>query len=394
MRFLVKTFDTATSQVLEAVEEGDSPSVVKQRLAGLGRIVLSLRVHEAERWRVASRFDTVWWCQELRTLLTAGMTVVEALETLHAQPTQASRRHVHQQLLSQLQQGSSLSQAMRDVGAFPAVLVAGVKAGERTSALIPALEDFLRYDKLIQGLRKQVTNAAIYPAMVATLGAFIATFLLLFVMPRFARMYGDDTRAVSATTQLLLWFSKQLSHHGGLVLFMLMLVIAALGLLWRQGDLARWSATILTKLPLTAHALNQFRLAKFYQALTLMFRGGYSLTDALGQSEMMGLGEQISEQARKAQQAMGRGQRVSVSLTEAGLTDSTTSRLIAAGERTGNFDQVLQIVSERHAANFTTFVERVSRVVEPLLLLLVALLVGAIVVAMYMPVFDMASSVR
>jgi general secretion pathway protein F len=85
---------------------------------------------------------------------------------------------------------------------------------------------------------------------------------------------------------------------------------------------------------------------------------------------------------------------VSSAFTDAGLTDTVTQRLLAVGERTGNFDRVLQTIAQRHAGNFTTFIERSTRIVEPLLLLTVALVVGGIVVMMYMPVFDIASSIH
>ncbi|HET9645621.1 MAG TPA: type II secretion system F family protein, partial [Burkholderiaceae bacterium] len=85
---------------------------------------------------------------------------------------------------------------------------------------------------------------------------------------------------------------------------------------------------------------------------------------------------------------------VSTAFFDAGLTDTVTRRLLAVGERTGNFERVLQTIAERHASRFTTFIERATRVVEPLLLLVVALVVGGIVVMMYMPVFDVATSLH
>jgi general secretion pathway protein F len=126
-----------------------------------------------------------------------------------------------------------------------------------------------------------------------------------------------------------------------------------------------------------------------------MFRGGYALDDALGQCAALGLGDRMRDSVHTAQQALARGQRVSAAFADAGMTDTVTQRLLAVGERTGNFDRVLQTIAERHAGNFTTFIERATRIVEPLLLLLmVALVVGGIVVMMYMPVFDIASSIH
>ena len=163
---------------------------------------------------------------------------------------------------------------------------------------------------------------------------------------------------------------------------------------WRSGALWRVASGLAERIPALHRRIDEFRLAKLYQALGLMFKGGYTLDQALGQCAALGLGPRMTLGIQQAQAGLARGQRVSTTLEQAGLTDVVSQRLLAVGERTGNFDQVLQAIAERHGANFATFIERATRVAEPVLLLLVALAVGGVVVLMYMPVFDIASSVR
>ncbi len=395
MQFQIRWFDAATAAVHEENAEADSQAALTQRYESAGHVVLSVRRTSAARPSTRrAELDVAWWCRELRTLLNAGMTVVEALETLHAQPLGRARAEVHEALVDHLRQGRALSAAMQAVGVFPSVLVAGVKASERTSALEQALDDYLRYDEILQRLRKQVVSAAIYPAVVVLLGGLITLFLLLFVIPRFSTMYSDLHGPVSLATRVLVAASHALSAHGALIAAGFAALAAAVVAAWRSGLLARLAGGLMDKLPPLRRRIDEFRLAKLYQSLALMFRGGYALDDALGICVALGLGERLSDSVDAAQHALARGQRVSDAFAEAGLTDTVTQRLLAVGERTGNFDRVLQTVADRHASNFTTFIERATRIVEPLLLMLVALVVGGIVVAMYMPVFDIASSVR
>jgi general secretion pathway protein F len=331
-------------------------------------------------------------------LLAAGMTVVEAIETLNAQSLGRARAQTHAGLVMHLRQGQALSAAMQAVGSFPSVLVAGVKASERTSSLIDALDDYLRYHEMLERLRKQIVSAAIYPAVVVSLGGVITLFLLLFVMPRFAHMYADLRGGLSWTTQALVGVSRLLSEHGMAVGMATAAVVIAVVAAWRGGQIVRAGHWVARRIGPLQRQLDEFRLAKLYHALALMFRGGYALDDALGQCAAMfqrdGLSERISDGVQSARSALASGQRVSTAFADARLTDAVTQRLLAVGERSGNFDRVLQTIAERHAGNFTVFVERATRVVEPLLLLLVALVVGGIVVMMYMPVFDIASSIR
>ena len=399
MQFHVRLFDAAASAVREETVEAESRAAIDARFARAGLAVLSVqgsnRVASARSSIPAgTALDVAWWCRELRTLLAAGMTVVEALETLNAQSLGRARAEVHAGLVHHLRQGQALSAAMQAVGCFPSVLVAGVKASERTSSLVEALDDYLHYHEMLERLRKQVVSAAIYPAVVVALGGVITLFLLLFVIPRFSRMYADLHGPVSWTTQLLVAVSRTLNQHATLVVAALVALVLAAVAAWRGGHVARFGAALGQRIGPLQRRIDEFRLAKLYHSLAVMFRGGYALDDALGQCTGLGLGERLRDGVQSAQHALARGQSVSSAFADAGLTDTVTQRLLAVGERTGNFDRVLQTIAERHAGNFTTFIERATRIVEPVLLMLVALIVGGIVVMMYMPVFDIASSIH
>lgn len=392
MRYAVRWFDVTTETIREERVEASSEEAAASRWRSSGQAVIAV-----ERLRVplstrTQRFDVAWWCRELRTLLLAGMTVVEAIATLNAQGR--TRSDVNATLLAHLEQGKSLSAAMQLTTAFPAVLIAGVKSGEMTSGLASALEDYLKYHDMLARLRKQVTSAAIYPALVVGLGGVIAIFLLLFVIPRFASMYGELHGPVSLATRVLVATSRGLANNGTLLGALVAAGIVALAWAWRTGAVARLAIATVEAIPALRAQADEHRLAKFYQALALMFRGGYTLDAALHHSAGLALGARLSQATQAAEASLARGQRVSKAFTDAGLADPVAERLLAVGERTGNFDRVLQAIAERHAERFTTFVERTTRLVEPVLLLLVALVVGGIVVAMYMPVFDIASSVR
>jgi len=360
-------------------------------------VVLSAEPVRAARSRPARRdaaLDVGWWCRELRTLVTAGMTVVEALETVNAQPLGQARARANSRLVTKLHEGKALSVAMREVGVFPAVLVAGVTASERTSGLVDALDEYLRYDDMLQKLRKQVISAAIYPAVVVALGGLIVLVLLLFVVPRFSQMYRDLHGPMSSTTRLLVLLSGALSQHGVLVGIGAVALVAAFAVAWRRGLVQGAIVALSLRVAPLQRQIDQYRLAKFFQSLALMFRGGYPLDEALSQCATLGLGTRMDLGIRQAGAALSRGAPISSAMADAGLTDTVAARLLAVGERTGNFDRVLQTIAERHAGMFTTFVERATRIVEPILLLLVALVVGGIVVMMYMPVFDIASSLN
>jgi len=376
--------------------DASSESELRERLVAEGAIILSMHrsrtAAPTERGapHASGAFDVGWWCRELRTLLVAGMTAVEAIETLAAGRQDARRERVHAGLLRALHEGQSLSRAMAGTGEFPEVLVASVMASERTSTLPAALEDFLRYDGMLRKLRQQLVSAAIYPAVVVTLGAAICVFLLLFVVPRFSRMYADLHGPISSATRIVLWVSQTVQQRWPLLAAAVAgLLILAISL-WRSGWLARLGAALVDAVPPLERQWREFRLAKLYQAMALMMKGGYTFDEALQVCSGLDAGPRLARQLQDVRVEIARGRSASTALAGAGLTEIVTERLLAVGERTGSFATVLQVIADRHSQAFTTFVERATRIVEPLLLLLVALAVGAIVVMMYMPIFDIA----
>lgn len=389
MRYEVRSFDAARAQVCSRTVEAADLVAARALAAADGGSLLSVRA--LARGAAPARPDLAWWCRELRTLLDAGMTVVEALEALRAQPLGAAREQLHTTLLDLLQQGVALSDALRRAGGFPPMLVAGVKAGERTSALVPALDDYLRYHDMLAALRRRAITASIYPALVLVLGLLIVVFLLMVVVPRFAGLYAGLSGPVSLPTAGLLATSRLLEEYRLAMAGDLAALLVALVWAWQAGALGRLLARGADAIGPVRRRLDEFRLAKLYQSLALMFKGGYALDEALRHCESLGLGARLRAGTQRAGVALATGRRVSDAFDAGGLTDEVTRRLLAVGERTGNFERVLQTIAERHAGRFETLVERATRVVEPAMLLAVALLVGGLVLLLYMPIFDLAS---
>lgn len=393
MEFAVRHLPPGADAVRADRLSAADASALRLQLQQQGSVVLSVEPADGGVRLPKGRrggLDVAWWCKELETLLRAGMTVVEAIETLAAGGDGGSRRDLHHALMDRLRQGSALSDALRSTGAFPDVLIAGVAASERSSRLPDALAEYQRYHEGLAKLRRQAASAALYPAMVVAVGALVSLFLLLYVIPRFSRMYGGQLQTMSTATEFVLSLSTLLREQGFWVLLGTAGLLLA-GWFWgRRGGGRQLGDWLLDGFSPVARVWAQFRLAQLYQALALLIRGGYSLDESLSIATTMRLGSRWTRALGTARTHIANGRAASVAFAEAGLTDATSQRLLAVGERSGAFDEVLQVVAQRHTQQFSTMVERATRIVEPLLLLLVALFVGALVVMMYMPIFDMA----
>jgi len=390
----VRLGDPAVSeQVLEAASE----AALRQSLTGQGLTVLSVKaVRRLARTSTSgSRGRYALFCREVSTLIQAGMTVVEAVDTLSARERLAGRQDsVAAGLLQRLQQGMSLSTALEQLPGSPPVLVAAVRAGERTSDLAQALGDYLRFDTLVEQLRRKVVSAAIYPAMVTALGVGISLFLLVVVMPNFARMYSNLRGAANGATGWMIGMSQWVSQNQAATLSAVLVGVLAVAYWIWSGAARRQLLSLAMRLPCMRKRIEDFQLAMMYQALALMLKGGYPMTEALGVASRSALDARLTQALQQALTRIEQGGAVAQSLADAGLCDEVGRRLMAAAERNGDFHLSADVVSRMHGERFELFVERLTRIVEPVLLMAVALMVGTIVVMMYLPVFDMATRLR
>lgn len=404
MKFRARFFRPGTSQVEEVIVEGQTAHAVRSDLERDGNAVLLVdaikesglvELLQRGRRQTATAAEWALLCRELRTLVKAGMTVVEAMETLSAK---VARDHgppsVSTLLLNKLRSGISLSTAIEQCGGAPSVLVAAVRAGERTSNLIEALDDFLRFDALVAHLRKKIVSAAIYPALVTTLGLSIILFLMLVVMPKFANVYSNLRNAPEGNAALTIAVSRFVGANRSIVIAILIAVIVGVVVWVRSGTAANNMKALIRSVPWAYARMKDFQLAMMYQALALLLKGGYPMTLAMEIAAKAALAPELTAGLNQALKKIERGGGVSKAFSEQGLCDDVGRRLMAAAERNGDFYRVVEVVAALHSERFELFVERLTRVVEPVLLLIVALGVGSVVLMMYAPVFDLATQLQ
>ncbi len=397
MQYQVRSLRLGDLTVSEQLMDSSDEPSLRASLHTQGKTVLSVR-KVSKPWQLKravprNRFPV--FCREVRTLVHAGMTIVEAVDTLSARERMEGRSDsLSAALLARLQQGQSLSKALSGLPNTPAVLIAAVRAGERTSNLIEALDDYLRFNNLVEQLRTKVISASIYPALVTTLGLGISLFLLLVVMPNFAGMYENLRGASTGSTALTIEVSQFIGKNRNAVLTSMGVVGATLAFWIASGGASRFAAQLGRSIPWIRQRVEDFQLAMMYQALALLLKGGYPMTEAMAVACQSALSSHLKTALEQALGQIERGGLVSQALAESHLCDEVGRRLMAAAERNGDFHLAADVVSRLHGERFELFVERATRIVEPLLLLAVALMVGTIVVMMYLPVFDMATNLR
>lgn len=386
------------SQVVEWVEvpAANEADAILQA-AGRGWQVLSVQATSAASTRMRGArkgFPLLLFSQELLALLEAGLNLTEALATLHAKETVPAVRERLAAILQALQEGRTLSDVLqRWPPDFPEVYVATVRASERTGDLPHALARYIGYQLQFDGIRKKLVSASIYPAMLMLVGGFVTLFLLGYVVPRFSAVYASSGRDLPLMSQALLMFGRALNEHWPWALGVAgAAMLAVFGLVSRPEGRA-WLVAQVLRVPALACRAEAFRMARFYRAVSLLLQSGVALPRAMVMAQgLLGLGQQ--KRLALARKAVDEGLPLSQALRDQHLTGPVADSLLRVGERSGRMADMLERTARFHDEDFARWVDWASRLLEPVLMTIIGLIVGAVVVLLYMPIFDLAGTLQ
>jgi len=374
----------------------DEASAVKQ-LEGQGYTVLSVKAKSElfALWRgVRTRFPVALFSQELLVLLNAGLQLVEAIETLAEKETREDLRTVLERIASILRQGRPLSAALEQFPhAFAPLYVATVRAAEKTSDLAPALSRYVAYEQQLEAIRKRVMNASIYPLLLVGVGGLVSLFLLFYVVPRFARVYEERSADLPIFSQVLLAWGQAVEGHGLLVFAVLLGLAVGAAYALRLPRVRAAAGDALWRLPAVGERLKVYQLARFYRTTGMLLRGGIPLVAALRMVAEL-LHPVLRERLAAASRAISEGHAVSRSMDGNGLATPVALRMLVVGESSGNMGEMMERIAAFHDEEISRWVDWFTRLFEPILMAVIGLVIGAIVILMYMPIFELAGSLQ
>lgn len=392
MRYEVTAISTGSELVCLDVE-GDDPAHVQREAQERGYQVIAVRPLAAwPGWTRRLRFPLLAFSQELCALLAAGLGLVESMQALAEKEERPAVRAVLQRVLQTLTTGAQLSQALRGhPAAFSPLFVATVGAAEKTGDLPEALARFVTYRVQIDLVRKRIVSALIYPLLLLGVGGIVTLFLLAYVVPRFASVFEESGRELPFLSQMLLLWGRFFESHWAAAVATLLTVAGGAAFALTRPAIATRIASTLWRIPSVGERLRVYQLARLYRTVGMLLESGLPFVVALKQS-----GELLSPQLRPrldgAVHALGTGQLISRAMHENGLTTSVALRMLRVGERSGRLDELLGRIATFHEEEIARAAEWLTRLFEPVLMLLIGVVIGVIVLLMYMPVFELAGS--
>jgi len=375
---------------------GRSPAYVRAGLIRQGITVASLRPASGLAFSLPKRrvkADPAGFSRQLATLLKAGVPLLQAFEVMGRSGCDAAQAALLARLKQDVASGLGLADALqRHPGWFDTLYCNLVRVGEQSGTLDRQLEQLAGMLEQRLALHKKVRKAMIYPLLLLLTGLGVSAVLLLEVIPQFQSLFAGFDTALPAFTQWVIDLSTGLGRYAPLLL----VGVAMLGLagrqLYRQHAPARlWISQRVLGLPVFGALLRQAAMARFARSLATSYAAGVPLLDAMGTVAKVSGGELHEHAILRLRQGMANGQGLNQAMATEPLFPPLLVQLVAIGESSGTLDTMLEKAASHYEEQVSQALEQLTSLLEPAIVLVLGLLVGGLVVAMYLPIFQLGS---
>ena len=394
---------TAAGEVVEGVYAGDDELHVRHDLEEQGLHVLSISKRGTfgglasgvpRRRRIPTR-EFLEFNQELATLLKAGMPLVQSLDLLRSSITDPLFRSVVDGVHGRVRAGAALSEAFEEHGdLMPRVYTASLMAGERSGSLDAVLRRYVAYSRMMANVRRKTISALIYPAVLVTLSFVVVAIIVLKLVPAFSLFYASFDSELPLLTRVILRFSSAVNQNLLLVVGAVV-VAAALLVTWlrRPGQRRRLDRALLA-IPWAGDVARKFATAQLARTLSTLLGGGLPLVTALEVSSRAVSNQYMAEELGTIGQSVREGQALAATMRARGVFPDVAVKMTEVGESTGSLQEMLASVAEFYDEEVETTLDRFITLVEPILLIVMGLVIAALLLALYLPLFELSSVVH
>lgn len=400
MEFVCK-IASPTGQVLNQTETAASAAELRQRLGSQGYYIFSIRPRSGFNIRFfnfrpkkIAVDDFLIFNQQFLTLSKSGLPLQKSLELLAQQARSEELRVALEQVTSQIRSGKLLSEAFEADGRFPRVYSATLRAGERSGNLDKVLSHYLAYQKTTRGFRKKFIAALIYPACLVVFLIALISFVITFIVPRFAMLYEDLEVQLPPLTAFVISFSHQVNRYILPILAGVVAIVLAVRAAFRSPKTRLGWERLKFRLPLVGTLLLKFSVAEFTRALSTLLMGGLPIIPALDTTRESVSSPLVALSIRDAEKQVTAGHSLSSGLRESGFFPSTALDMIEVGESTGALPVMLESVAEFYEEDVNIDLATLVGLVDPIMLAVIAVFVCFILIAFYLPLFSLAAQVH
>lgn len=337
----------------------------------------------------------VIYLRQFATLLKAGVTIVDATRILAEQTESKALKKSLLRIEEQLRSGQPLSVAMaNDSKIFPPLVINMIRAGEASGSMEETLERLADHFEKVHRTRQKIVSALAYPIVVGIIAVIVVIFLLVGVVPTFVSMFADFGAELPSITKFVLRASEVMQTYWWGVILLMLLMYGLLLLLKKQKKTKYYLDVIVLRMPIFGSMMQKAVLARMTRTLSSLFSSAVPILQALAIVEAVVENEVIARVIRTSRDALERGESLTEPMKRHWAFPPLVTQMIAIGEQTGSLDAMLAKVADFYEAEVEAATDRLKSLIEPLMIVLLASVVGTIVTSILVPMFDIFNHIQ
>ncbi|MBM7561519.1 type II secretion system F family protein [Fusibacter tunisiensis] len=338
--------------------------------------------------------DIALFCKQLYTMLDAGMPLITALDVLSIQAENKTLKAVIHDMATNVQKGEVLSTAMkRHRKVFPYLLISMVEAGELTGNLDSVLDRMSTHYTKENRINSKIKGALMYPAILSIIIVVVVVFLLTFVLPTFIGMFESSGTELPGVTRALLAISGALQNYWYIFLAVLIGAIVVLNRITATIGGKRFFDNLKLKIPVVGDSLKKIATSRFTRTLSTLLASGIPIIQALETSANVTNNQVVIDGIEEVNDGIKTGAVLSSLLKRVGVFPPMMISMVGVGEESGALEEMLEKTADYYDEELETATARMISVIEPVMIVVMAVVVGFIVISMILPMFDMYSTI-
>jgi type IV pilus assembly protein PilC len=368
-----------------------------KQLQQRGLQIQNIKVQTEVRKGVSARtkvksMELLVFTRQLSTIVSSGLPLLQGLEILAEQTEDPRFCLVIKDIAAQVEVGETFSEALRRFPrVFPDLFVSMVRAGEAGGDLDGVLLQLADYIERSEELKRKIKSAMMYPVIAFSMIILIAGGLIVFVVPQFERMFSDFAGGLPLPTKILVQVSNTLRSFTAVIILAGVIAVIFLLRMYARTPAGRYQFDALKlRLPVFGKLLRKVSVSRFTRTLSTLTRSGVPILQAMEIVERTAGNEVFAKVVREAGDSVRNGETLAEPLGRSGEFPAMVTRMIAVGEKTGALEQMLLKISEFYDSEVKAAVDGLTSMIEPILIMLMGIVVGSIVIALFMPILKMS----
>ena len=326
-------------------------------------------------------------------LLISRVSILDALELIVKQTKNVKFKDIIKKIIRDLKSGLSLSKSFSKYdGIFTDVYIANLRVAEETGMIAEVLNEYTNYQEKFLVLKRKIIQAARYPVFIIVFAIGVMLFMLLFLIPTFEGLFASVKTNIPPLTAFLLGISKFFTENSIIIFLALVLFGFAVNSLLRNKTVKeKFIDRLIIRLPYVSTLFVQNLLARFSLSMAILLKSRVSLLEALKISKQVTTNSLFHEEINKYIKKIIKGESLVANIQNSQFFDVAFTRMLAAGEESAELDKIFYIISDYYNKEFDYRLENINSMVEPILILFVGVIVAVILIAMYLPIFEIVN---